>query len=59
MEQTQFEERLEELREAVDKEKNDSKRLLKENEKLKAERKKNTSFIKTNQTTIMTREISA
>jgi len=45
MEKASLEEKLEELRDQVDREKNEGKKLLRDNEKLKAEKKKNSSFI--------------
>lgn len=58
-ERNTYEQKLDEFRQALEKEKSEGKKLLKDLEKLKLEKKKNTSYIKQNQTTIMAREMSS
>lgn len=57
MEKSNLEKRIDEYREDKETLQMERDRLLRDNEKLKAEKKKNTSFIRGNQTTFINREI--
>ena len=52
-----FYKRVDELKELNDQLQRDNTKLMKDYEKLKVDKKKNTSFIRGNQTTFITREI--